>query len=74
MATATYWEFHYRKDLSDDGHLYIAGDFEEIPDAVKSYAVKKSIQVPDLVFYTRGFSLLEFLNQMEQFRKYLKKK
>ena len=70
MAPATYWEFHYRKNPSDDGHMYIAEDFESIPDVVKRYAVKKSIQVPDLVFYQRGFSLLNFLNHMEHFRKY----
>lgn len=56
-----FWEFRYRKSMSDPGRLYIAEKFEAIPDVVKEYAVRRSIRVRERDYYMKGFDLIEYL-------------
>lgn len=54
-----YWEFRYRKNMSDPGRIYMTADYNTIPEVVKAYAVKRSIEVPDDICMRKDFDLIQ---------------
>ncbi len=57
----TYYEFQYKKNLSDEGGLYRAWLLEMVPPEVRQWAVKRTVMVPLEICGQAGFDLMSHL-------------
>ena len=55
FKTLKYWEFYYRKNVNDNGGLFLTFDKKEIPSCVQNYAVERCLKVPFEVWAEKGF-------------------
>ena len=61
-----YWQFHYRKNPSDNGNLYVAFDKAEVPEIVRPAAIKRWLAVPFEIWTQRGFDPFAYLNMTQK--------
>ena len=56
----TFYEFYYRHVHGASANRYAVEQFDRIPAAIRPYAIERTIEIPDMMYNTKGFDALAF--------------